>query len=247
MANPSAGPFRARSHVGASRAARSVRPGRQAAQALPAGKSWSEGYDLLAPCGRMVAFGLSAVVAGNTRSLLHAAKQLLSVKKWSPTTRRSAAPTWPICAAAQSYSNRSFILCYGCMKKASFHRTSTAHLHSLKPPRRTNTSTHARPRARCCSCRDARFNRARSPAQDLRHRWRRLQSVRRHYRSCLAAQQMNRRPLWHMACPSPRPLEAAHRAPAAPVTVCRPGHRSGTGMPGPPTLPTGRPHLAPGS
>jgi NADPH:quinone reductase-like Zn-dependent oxidoreductase len=48
------------------------------------GKSWSEGYDLLAPCGRLVAFGLSAAVAGTKRSLLHAMKQLLSVKKWSP-------------------------------------------------------------------------------------------------------------------------------------------------------------------
>jgi synaptic vesicle membrane protein VAT-1 len=50
------------------------------------GKSWSEGYDLLAPCGRLVAFGLSGAMAGNTRSLWHAAKQVLSIKKWSPMT-----------------------------------------------------------------------------------------------------------------------------------------------------------------
>jgi len=48
------------------------------------GKSWSDGYELLAPCGRLVAFGMSAAVDGHTRSLFHAAKQLLSVKKWSP-------------------------------------------------------------------------------------------------------------------------------------------------------------------
>ncbi len=48
------------------------------------GKSWTEGYDLLAPCGRLVAFGLSAAAAGNSRSLLHALGQVLAVKKWSP-------------------------------------------------------------------------------------------------------------------------------------------------------------------
>jgi len=48
------------------------------------GPSWTEGYDLLAPCGRLVAFGLSAASVGNKRNLLHALRQLLSVKKWSP-------------------------------------------------------------------------------------------------------------------------------------------------------------------
>jgi len=48
------------------------------------GKSWTEGYDLLAPCGRLVAFGLSSAAAGNTRSLLHALMQVLAVRKWSP-------------------------------------------------------------------------------------------------------------------------------------------------------------------
>jgi NADPH:quinone reductase-like Zn-dependent oxidoreductase len=48
------------------------------------GRSWTEGYQLLAPCGRLVAFGLSAASAGNQRHLLHALRQLLSVKKWSP-------------------------------------------------------------------------------------------------------------------------------------------------------------------
>ena len=48
------------------------------------GKSWTKAYELLAPCGRLVAFGLSAVAGGNTRSWLRAAKQVLSVKRWSP-------------------------------------------------------------------------------------------------------------------------------------------------------------------
>jgi NADPH:quinone reductase-like Zn-dependent oxidoreductase len=48
------------------------------------GKSWTEGYDLLAPCGRLVAFGLSSAAAGNTRNLFHALMQVMSIKKWSP-------------------------------------------------------------------------------------------------------------------------------------------------------------------
>ena len=48
------------------------------------GKSWTEGYELLAPCGHLVAFGLSAAATGNTRSLINAILQVMSVKKWSP-------------------------------------------------------------------------------------------------------------------------------------------------------------------
>jgi NADPH:quinone reductase-like Zn-dependent oxidoreductase len=48
------------------------------------GKSFSTGYDLLGPCGRLVAFGLSAVASGKTRSWLHAGAQVLKVKKFSP-------------------------------------------------------------------------------------------------------------------------------------------------------------------
>jgi len=48
------------------------------------GKSWTSGYDLLAPCGRLVAFGLSAAAAGNKRNIFHAAGAILKVKKWSP-------------------------------------------------------------------------------------------------------------------------------------------------------------------
>jgi NADPH:quinone reductase-like Zn-dependent oxidoreductase len=48
------------------------------------GKSWSVGYDLLGPCGRLVAFGLSAAASGKRRNLLHAAMQVVKVKKFSP-------------------------------------------------------------------------------------------------------------------------------------------------------------------
>jgi synaptic vesicle membrane protein VAT-1 len=48
------------------------------------GKSWSTGYDLLAPCGRLVAFGFSAAASGTRRNLLHAAAQLLKIRRYSP-------------------------------------------------------------------------------------------------------------------------------------------------------------------
>src|SRR5262249_5212881 len=48
------------------------------------GESWSVGYDLLAPCGRLVAFGLSSAAGGTTRNLLRAASQLPKGKKFSP-------------------------------------------------------------------------------------------------------------------------------------------------------------------
>lgn len=48
------------------------------------GKSWSEGFDLLAPCGRLVAFGLSAAASGNKRNLFHALGAVLRVRKFSP-------------------------------------------------------------------------------------------------------------------------------------------------------------------
>jgi synaptic vesicle membrane protein VAT-1 len=50
------------------------------------GKSWSIGYGLLGPCGRLVAFGLSSATSGTKRSLIHAAAQVLQIKKLSPMT-----------------------------------------------------------------------------------------------------------------------------------------------------------------
>jgi NADPH:quinone reductase-like Zn-dependent oxidoreductase len=48
------------------------------------GKSWSVGYDLLGPCGRLVACGLSAAASGKTRNLIHAGLQVMRVKKFHP-------------------------------------------------------------------------------------------------------------------------------------------------------------------
>ncbi len=48
------------------------------------GRSWEDGYELLAPTGRLVAFGLSAVASGKQRNLFNAALQILRIKKWSP-------------------------------------------------------------------------------------------------------------------------------------------------------------------
>jgi NADPH:quinone reductase-like Zn-dependent oxidoreductase len=48
------------------------------------GESWTKGYDLLAPCGRLVAFGMSAVSSGKRRSLVHAAMQVMRVKRYNP-------------------------------------------------------------------------------------------------------------------------------------------------------------------
>jgi NADPH:quinone reductase-like Zn-dependent oxidoreductase len=50
------------------------------------GRSWTDGYALLAPCGRLVAFGLSAAASGNTRDLLHALGAVLKVRRLSPRT-----------------------------------------------------------------------------------------------------------------------------------------------------------------
>jgi len=48
------------------------------------GKSWTTGYELLRPAGRLVCFGLSAASSGTTRSLFHALLQVLRIKKYNP-------------------------------------------------------------------------------------------------------------------------------------------------------------------
>lgn len=48
------------------------------------GAAWQAGYGLLAPAGRLVAFGFSAAAAGTTRSLWTAVGAFLKVKKYSP-------------------------------------------------------------------------------------------------------------------------------------------------------------------
>jgi NADPH:quinone reductase-like Zn-dependent oxidoreductase len=48
------------------------------------GKSWTVGYDLLGPGGRLVAFGLSAAASGKKRNLLHALGQVIQIKSFNP-------------------------------------------------------------------------------------------------------------------------------------------------------------------
>jgi NADPH:quinone reductase-like Zn-dependent oxidoreductase len=48
------------------------------------GKSWTVGYDLLGPCGRLVMFGLSAAASGKKRNLLHAIGQVMQIKSFAP-------------------------------------------------------------------------------------------------------------------------------------------------------------------
>lgn len=48
------------------------------------GKSWRDGYNLLAPCGRLVAFGLSAASSGKRRNVVHALRTLFQVPRFSP-------------------------------------------------------------------------------------------------------------------------------------------------------------------
>jgi synaptic vesicle membrane protein VAT-1 len=48
------------------------------------GRSWSDGYSLLAPLGRLVCFGLSSATTGQTRNIFNAAWQVMRVKKYSP-------------------------------------------------------------------------------------------------------------------------------------------------------------------
>jgi synaptic vesicle membrane protein VAT-1 len=48
------------------------------------GPTWSTGYDLLAPCGRLVACGVSNIASGKTRSIVHVLTTLARVRRWSP-------------------------------------------------------------------------------------------------------------------------------------------------------------------
>ncbi|MCU0700174.1 MAG: medium chain dehydrogenase/reductase family protein [Myxococcaceae bacterium] len=48
------------------------------------GKDWERGLSALRSGGTLFAFGWANMIDGETRSLLHVAKQFLSMKKWSP-------------------------------------------------------------------------------------------------------------------------------------------------------------------
>ena len=125
------------------------------------GRSWTDGYDLLAPCGRLVAFGLSAASLGNKRNLLHAVRQLLSVKKWNPMKLMDDNKTISGTNMGHLFARPDLIApqlaalieMYG--KRPAGPRTSTAPSRSPRPPPRTSTSTTANPKARCCWCREA--------------------------------------------------------------------------------------------
>jgi NADPH:quinone reductase-like Zn-dependent oxidoreductase len=48
------------------------------------GKDWKRGWDLLAPTGRLVAFGFANVIQGSQRKLLHVARALAGVLLITP-------------------------------------------------------------------------------------------------------------------------------------------------------------------
>jgi NADPH:quinone reductase-like Zn-dependent oxidoreductase len=48
------------------------------------GGDWRKGYDLLRPAGRLIAYGFANLASGERRNLLHLARQLLSVPRFSP-------------------------------------------------------------------------------------------------------------------------------------------------------------------
>jgi NADPH:quinone reductase-like Zn-dependent oxidoreductase len=48
------------------------------------GKDWRRSWDLLAPAGRMVAFGMANAVTGERRSLLHVLSQLIRTPRFTP-------------------------------------------------------------------------------------------------------------------------------------------------------------------
>jgi NADPH:quinone reductase-like Zn-dependent oxidoreductase len=50
------------------------------------GRSWTEGYKLLQPSGRLVAFGVSSMTQGKSRNLIAALGTLMSMKWWNPIT-----------------------------------------------------------------------------------------------------------------------------------------------------------------
>lgn len=57
------------------------------------GPSWKQGYDLLAPCGHLLCFGLSSAATGSTRSLLSAAWAVLRIKSYNPMKMMDANKT----------------------------------------------------------------------------------------------------------------------------------------------------------
>ena len=50
------------------------------------GRSWTDGYKLLGPAGRLVAFGFSANATGKTRNIFAVLGQLARTRFWHPIT-----------------------------------------------------------------------------------------------------------------------------------------------------------------
>ena len=48
------------------------------------GKSWSKGYDLLAPAGQLIAFGWASMVSGENKNWARIISELLGMKRFSP-------------------------------------------------------------------------------------------------------------------------------------------------------------------
>lgn len=48
------------------------------------GADWNKGYSLLAPGGRLAAYGWANAVSGTKRNLLHVAREFMSLKRYSP-------------------------------------------------------------------------------------------------------------------------------------------------------------------
>ena len=50
------------------------------------GRSWTDGYKLLGPTGRLVAFGVSSISTGKSRSIIDAVAMFVQMKWWNPVT-----------------------------------------------------------------------------------------------------------------------------------------------------------------
>ena len=119
-----------------------------------------------APCGRLVAFGLSSATAGTRRSLLHAAAQVLQGEEAQPHEahgrqqdrgRHEHGPPVPPARSAQASVRGAARDVRGAARST---RASTAPFASMRPPRRTSTSTTVARSARCCSSPEERHDNA---------------------------------------------------------------------------------------
>lgn len=57
------------------------------------GRSWKDGYTMLGPTGRLVAFGFSSIATGKSFKPLHALRRLSQMKRWGPMALMDANKT----------------------------------------------------------------------------------------------------------------------------------------------------------